>query len=126
MNLGAFSVSLAVNDLQISKGFYQKLGFEVLGGDESANYLIMKNGDSVIGLFQGLLEENIITLNPGWDQSCKPTSEFTDIRQIQGRIKAQGLTLTKEADAKGTGPDSLILEDPDGNVILIDQHRDAN
>ena len=124
MDVGAFSISLAVKDLQVSKAFYSKLGFVVLGGNEDQNHLIMKNGDCVIGLFQGLFEGNIITLNPGWDQSGNPVDPFTDIREIQKKLETQGLKLAKPVDPLGRGPDSLVLEDPDGNAILIDQHRD--
>ena len=121
MELGAFSVSLAVKDLQASKSFYEKLGFEIFGGEESQNWLIMKNGDHVIGLFQGMFENNILTFNPGWDQQAKGLSAFTDIREIQSQLKAQGIEFIQEAE--GTeGPGSLMIADPDGNTILLDQH----
>lgn len=122
MELGAFSVSLAVKDIEVSKQFYEKLGFSVFHGDQLHNWLIMKNGDHVIGLFQGMFENNIFTFNPGWDQSAQPLSEFADIRELQRDFKARGLTLLSEADENSTGRASLMLLDPDGNTILIDQH----
>lgn len=123
MDLGAFSVSLAVKDLARSKAFYEALGFDSLGGDPSHGYLIMKNGDHVIGLFQGMFEGNILTFNPGWDQNAQNTESFLDVRAIQAKLKAAGLDLTTEADPDTQGPASITLTDPDGNVILIDQHR---
>lgn len=123
MDLGAFSTSLAVKDLQASHAFYAKLGFEVFGGDPSQNWLMLKNGPHVIGLFQGLFDKNVLTFNPGWDQAGQNLDNFTDIRQLQKELKAQGLTLSSEADETSTGPASLTLIDPDGNPILIDQHR---
>jgi len=122
MKLGAFSISLSVKDLAASKAFYEKLGFDDLGGDPSHGYLIMKNGDAVIGLFQGMFEGNIITFNPGWDQSAQPVGEFDDVRAIQASLKKDGVELTTEADASTSGPASITLIDPDGNAILIDQH----
>lgn len=122
MQLGAFSVSLAVKDLQASKAFYEKLGFEVFHGDESQNWLIMKNGDHNIGLFQGMFEGNILTFNPGWDQNAQPVEGFTDVRAIQRHLKESGVELTGEADESGSGPGHLTLLDPDGNAILVDQH----
>ena len=122
MNLGAFSISLAVKDIEASKQFYEKLGFKPFGGNQSQNWLILKNGDHVIGLFQGMFEKNILTFNPGWDQDAKPTKEFTDVREVQRKLKASGLKLTMEADEKTRGPGSLMVEDPDGNQILVDQH----
>jgi lactoylglutathione lyase len=122
MNLGAFSISLAVKDLTASKAFYEKLGFTVFGGDMAHNYLIMKNGDHLIGLFQGMFEGNILTFNPGWNQNAETLEAFTDVRELQQQLKAAGLTLTSEADADSTGPASITLIDPDGNAILIDQH----
>ncbi|GMU66295.1 MAG: hypothetical protein AMXMBFR36_25690 [Acidobacteriota bacterium] len=122
MQLGAFSVSLAVKDLAASRAFYEKLGFATLGGDASQNWLILKNGDVVIGLFQGMFEKNMLTFNPGWDQNAKPVPTFTDVREIQTRLKAQGLALATEADESTTGPAHLVVVDPDGNPILIDQH----
>ena len=123
MILGAFSVSLAVKDIEASKQFYQALGFTTLGGDQAQNWLILKNGDHVIGLFQGMFDKNILTFNPGWDSSGQPLPEFTDVRELQRRLKAQGVRLTSEADEHTTGPASFTVEDPDGNVILVDQHR---
>jgi catechol 2,3-dioxygenase-like lactoylglutathione lyase family enzyme len=123
MKLGAFSMSLNVKDLQVSKAFYEKLGFEVLGGDEKMNYLIMKNENALIGLFQGMFEDNIITFNPGWDESGENIDDFEDVREIQRRLKDQELTLVSEADESTEGPASIVLMDPDGNMILIDQHR---
>ncbi|MEM6666657.1 MAG: VOC family protein [Pseudomonadota bacterium] len=122
MKLGAFSISLSVKDLAASKTFYEKLGFDDLGGDPSHGYLIMKNGDAVIGLFQGMFEGNIITFNPGWDQAAQPVGPFDDVRAIQASLKDQGVDLTTEAGPETTGPASLTLIDPDGNAILIDQH----
>lgn len=122
MNLGAFSVSLSVKDLAVSRGFYQKLGFEAIAGD-GEHYQIMRNGDHVIGLFQGMFEGNILTFNPGWDQHCANLESFTDVRRIQESLKDQGIELTREADVTGSGPDHITLVDPDGNSILIDQHR---
>jgi len=122
MKLGAFSISLSVKDLQASKAFYEKLGFKHLGGDEKMNYLIMKNGETVIGLFQGMFEGNILTFNPGWSQGAEKLESFEDVREIQKQIIAKEIALTKEADAATTGPESIMLTDPDGNVILIDQH----
>ena len=121
--LGAFSVSLAVKDLAASQKFYEALGFAPFAGDPAANWLMLRQGDHVIGLFQGMFEGNILTFNPGWDQQAAACDPFTDIRQIQDRLKDNGLTLTSEADPDSTGPASLTLQDPDGNTILIDQHR---
>src|SRR5918997_1086506 len=122
MDLGAFSISLAVKDIHASKAFYEKLGFEPFGGDISQNWLIMKNGDHIIGLFQGMFEKNMLTFNPGWDQNAQALSPFTDIRELQRQLKAQGMTLVAEADETTTGPASFIAIDPDGNPILVDQH----
>ena len=122
MELGAFSVSLSVKDLEASKSFYEKLGFQVFGGDAAQNWLVMKNGDHVIGLFQGMFEKNILTFNPGWDQNANTLDSFTDIRDLQRELKARGVILENEADESSTGPASLIVIDPDGNPILIDQH----
>jgi catechol 2,3-dioxygenase-like lactoylglutathione lyase family enzyme len=122
MNLGAFSVSLAVKDLEASRAFYEKFGFTVFAGDASQNWLILKNGDHVIGLFQGMFEKNILTFNPGWDQSAQKLATFTDVRELQRQLKAQGVVLTQEADEATTGPASLVAVDPDGNTILVDQH----
>lgn len=123
MQLGAFSVSLAVKDLAASKDFYAKLGFEPLHGDAEQGWLIMKNGEHVIGLFQGMFEGNILTFNPGWDQAGRNVDSFDDIREIQRRLKARGIAPISEADEATSGPASLTLTDPDGNQILIDQHR---
>lgn len=123
MNLGAFSVSLAVKDLAVSKSFYEKLGFEDLSGDPLQNWAILKNGDHVIGLFQGMFEGNILTFNPGWDQSGGNLESFTDIRDIQRELKNRGVNIASEADEAGSGPASLMITDPDGNQIMIDQHR---
>jgi catechol 2,3-dioxygenase-like lactoylglutathione lyase family enzyme len=123
MKLGAFSVSLAVKDLLKSKAFYEKLGFSVFGGDEEKNYLIMKNDDSLIGLFQGMFEQNILTFNPGWNQSAQNLPDFDDVREIQKSLLADGVQLDRDTDPDGTGPASIVFMDPDGNVILIDQHR---
>ena len=122
MQLGAFSISLNVKDLQASKAFYQKIGFETIGGDEEKNYLIMKNGDALIGLFQGMFDKNILTFNPGWDTNAQLVEGFTDVREIQQSLKAKGVDLVQEADESTTGPASVILVDPAGNPILIDQH----
>jgi len=122
MKLGAFSVSLSVKDLGASKAFYEKLGFSVFGGNAAQNWLIMKNGDHIIGLFQGMFENNILTFNPGWDQDAKPLESFTDVRDLQRQLKAQGITMQTEADENTSGPASFVIVDPDGNAILIDQH----
>ncbi|HWI63553.1 MAG TPA: VOC family protein [Symbiobacteriaceae bacterium] len=122
MELGAFSVSLAVKNLGASRAFYEKFGFQVFAGDQSQNWLIMKNGDHVIGLFQGMFEKNILTFNPGWDQNAQTKATFTDIRELQRRLKAQGVQLQQEADESTSGPASFIAVDPDGNPILVDQH----
>jgi catechol 2,3-dioxygenase-like lactoylglutathione lyase family enzyme len=120
--LGAFSVSLAVRDLQASKAFYEKLDFQVVGGDVNQNWLILRNGTITIGLFQGMFERNILTFNPGWDDQAQAVAEYTDVRDHQRGLKSKGLHLTSEADDKSTGPASVMLVDPDGNPILIDQH----
>jgi catechol 2,3-dioxygenase-like lactoylglutathione lyase family enzyme len=122
MELGAFSVSLAVKDIQASRDFYQKLDFEVAGGDAEQGWLILRNGDTTIGLFQGMFEQNILTFNPGWTSEAQPLEDFTDVREIQRRLKETGLELQSEADESTSGPASLVLIDPDGNPILIDQH----
>jgi len=122
MKLGAFSISLNVKDINVSKKFYENLGFNVMGGDLKMNYLIMKNGNALIGLFQGMFEGNILTFNPGWDESANKADPFNDVREIQQRLKNNGIKLTSEAGI-GTGPASITLTDPDGNQILIDQHR---
>lgn len=122
MQLGAFSVSLAVRDIAASKAFYEKLGFARFGGDEAQNWLILKNGSTVIGLFQGMFEKNVLTFNPGWDSDASTLQEFMDVREIQQRLLAEGLTLTTTTDAEGAGPGHIALVDPDGNPVLIDQH----
>lgn len=122
MDLGAFSLSLAVKDIAASKAFYKKLGFKEIGGDLSQNWLIMRNSGHIIGLFQGMFEKNTLTFNPGWDQNAAPLDAFTDIRDLQRHLKAQGVELLSEADENTTGPASLMAVDPDGNPILIDQH----
>ncbi len=122
MQLGAFSVSLAVRDLAASRAFYEKLGFKEFGGNPAQNWLILKNGEHIIGLFQGMFEKNMLTFNPGWDQNAKTQDGFTDVREIQRQLKAQGVGLDSEADESTTGPASIILTDPDGNPVLIDQH----
>ena len=122
MELGAFSVSLAVKDLEVSKTFYEKLGFQVFAGDAAQNWLIMKNGDHIIGLFQGMFEKNILTFNPGWDQNANKLDSFTDVRDLQRELKARSVKFESEADESTTGPASFIVVDPDGNPILIDQH----
>lgn len=123
MELGAFSISLAVKDINASQEFYTKLGFKEVGGDISQNWLILRNGKHTIGLFQGMFEKNTLTFNPGWDSNAKNLNSFTDIRKLQERIKAQGLEFVSEADENSTGPASFLLVDPDGNPILVDQHR---
>jgi lactoylglutathione lyase len=122
MKLGAFSVSLAVKDIAASKLFYEKLGFAAFVGDQSQNWLIMKNGDHAIGLSQGMFDKNIFTFNPGWNSDAQPLGEFTDLRELQRRLKGQGVKMITEADEKTTGPASLMMADPDGNMILLDQH----
>ncbi len=122
MELGAFSVSLAVKDLGASRSFYEKLGFEVVGGDPSQNWLILRNGDHTIGLFHGMFEQNILTFNPGWDKLAQPVDSFTDVRELQRQLKASGIELQMEADESTTGPASFVAVDPDGNPILVDQH----
>lgn len=124
MKLGAFSISLAVKDIKASREFYEKLGFSVFGGNQDDNWLMLQNGIATIGLFQGMFESNIITFNPGWDQNAKELAEFTDVRDIQSSLKQSGLKLETEVDAeKASGPGHLVVLDPDGNTILIDQHR---
>ena len=122
MKLGAFSVSLNVKNLTVSKEFYENLGFKVFAGGMDKNYLIMKNNNALIGLFYGMFENNILTFNPGWDENAQAVPNFDDIRTIQKKLKSNGIKLTTEADENTTGPASMILEDPDGNQILFDQH----
>jgi predicted enzyme related to lactoylglutathione lyase len=122
MELGAFSISLTVKDLEASQRFYEAFGFQVFGGDAAQNWLILKNGDHIIGLFQGMFEKNMLTFNPGWDQNAQKLAAFTDIRELQRRLKAQGIPLLQEADESTTGPASFVAVDPDGNPVLVDQH----
>ena len=122
MKLGAFSISLNVKDINISKEFYETLGFTVFARELKMNYLIMKNGESLIGLFQGMFESNILTFNPGWDQSANLLDTYDDVRKIQSELKSENITLITEADESTKGPASIVLTDPDGNQILIDQH----
>lgn len=123
MKLGAFSISLSVKDLQKSKDFYEKLGFTTMGGKMDNNYLIMKNGEHLIGLFQAMFDGNMLTFNPGWDQNAQNLESFDDVRDIQKHLKENKLELDKEADETTSGPEHIFLKDPDGNMILIDQHR---
>src|SRR5436853_3827742 len=122
MQLGAFSVSLAVKDLEASRQFYEKFGFKSLAGNPAQRWLILKNGAAVIGLFQGMFEKNILTFNPGWDGNAQKLASFTDVRDLQRQLKAQGVQLRQEADESTTGPASFVAVDPDGNPILVDQH----
>jgi predicted lactoylglutathione lyase len=123
MKLGAFSMSLSVKDLKVSKEFYEKLGFNVFAGSMEQKYLIMKNGNALVGLFQGMFQGNILTFNPGWDENAQNMKEFDDIREIQKHLKSEGVAINPEIDEKTTGPASIMITDPDGNVILLDQHR---
>ncbi len=123
MELGAFSISLAVKDIEASKLFYAKLGFTVMGGNQAQNWLILKNGDHVIGLFQGMFAKNVLTFNPGWDQLAQPLATFSDVRELQHTLRESGVVLMSEADESTTGPASFMMADPDGNTILVDQHR---
>ena len=122
MDLGAFSVSLSVKDIEASRNFYEKLGFRVMGGDQSQNWIILNNGDTVIGLFQGMFEGNLLTFNPGWNQKAEKVDAFTDVRDLQKELKAQGIAFATEADETTIGPGHFVVIDPDGNTILIDQH----
>ena len=122
MELGAFSISLAVKDIKASRAFYEKLGFKVFVGDNSQNWLILKNGEHTIGLFQGMFERNTLTFNPGWNSNAQELDNFTDVRELQQQLKAQGVELMSEADESSTGPASFMVMDPDGNPILVDQH----
>lgn len=122
MRLGNFSVSLAVKDIAASRAFYEKLGFRVIGGDQSRNWLILQNDTATIGLFQGMFEKNLLTFNPGWDRNAATLADFDDVRDIQRMLKSRGVALMSEADEGSTGPASLVVVDPDGNPILIDQH----
>ncbi len=123
MKLGAFSISLSVKDLEVSKDFYENLGFAVFAGQVEKNYLIMKNGNALVGLFQGMFDGNILTFNPGWDENAQNLENFNDVRDIQKHLKSRNVKLSSEADENTTGPASFTVSDPDGNVILIDQHR---
>ncbi len=123
MELGAFSVSPAVKDIAAARQFYETLGFTVFGGNQSQNWLILKNGDHIIGLFQGMFEKNILTFNPGWTQDAQPLNKFADIRDLQRTLKSTGIAMMTEADESTTGPASFMIADPDGNTILVDQHR---
>lgn len=122
MTVGAFSISLSVKDIKASKQFYEHLGFSVFAGDLEKNYLIMKNGNALIGLFQGMFQNNILTFNPGWDENAQTLASFDDVRTIQQQLKSKGLNLLSEADETTSGPASLMVADPDGNVVLFDQH----
>ena len=122
MQLGAFSISLAVKDLQASRAFYEKFGFRGFGGNAEQGWLILKNGDCIIGLFQGMFDRNILTFNPGWDSNARTLEAFTDVRELQRQLRAQGVTFTSEADETTTGPASFVAVDPDGNPVLVDQH----
>ena len=122
MELGAFSISLTVKDIEASRSFYEKLGFTAFGGDITQNWLILKNGDCVIGIFQGMFEKNIITFNPGWDGNAQPLDSFTDVRELQRQLRAQGVAFEVEVDENTTGPGYFIVADPDGNPVLVDQH----
>jgi len=122
MQLGNFSISLAVKDLAASRAFYEKLGFEAFGGDPAQNWLILKNGEHAIGLFQGMFERNTLTFNPGWDSNAQRLEDFTDVRELQRRLKEQGVALVAEADETTTGPAYFMAIDPDGNPVLVDQH----
>jgi catechol 2,3-dioxygenase-like lactoylglutathione lyase family enzyme len=123
MDLGSFSVSLAVKDISASRDFYAKLGFKEIGGNVDDKWLILRNRDHVIGLFQGMFEKNMLTFNPGWDQQCANLESFTDVRELQKALKAQGVEFGAEADESAEGPGSFMITDPDGNPILVDQHR---
>lgn len=122
MKLGAFSISLSVKDIHASKDFYEKLGFTVMAGDIAKNYLILKNENTLIGLFQGMFENNILTFNPGWDQEARTLDQYDDVREIQKHLKTSGISFAAEADPESKGPASFVILDPDGNTILVDQH----
>ncbi len=123
MQLGAFSISLAVKDLQASRAFYERFGFTQFAGNAAQNWIMLRNDAHVIGLFQGMFPKNMLTFNPGWDQNAQPTASFTDVRELQRQLKASGIAFMTEADESTTGPASFIVVDPDGNPILVDQHR---
>ena len=122
MKLGAFSISLTVKDITVSKAFYENLGFTVFAGELERNYLIMKNGNALVGLFEGMFDKNILTFNPGWDENATPLKNFDDVRSIQKTLKSKGVAIEKEADENTSGPASCVIIDPDGNPVLIDQH----
>lgn len=122
MKIGAFSISLSVKNIHKSKSFYETLGFKVFAADIERNYLIMKNGNALVGLFQGMFENNILTFNPGWDESANKLDDFVDVRDIQKHLKANNIQLEREVDGSSSGPASIVFLDPDGNTILIDQH----
>ena len=122
MELGNFSVSLAVKNIEESKLFYEKLGFSIFGGDQTQNWLILKNGDTVIGLFQGMFDKNVLTFNPGWNSDAQQLNKFTDVRELQRQLKDRDVELISEADDNSTGPASFMVVDPDGNTFLVDQH----
>ncbi len=122
MSIGAFSISLTVKDIKASKAFYEKLGFKPFHGDLTENWIILKNEDCVIGLFQGMFEKNILTFNPGWDNNAEPLESFKDIRALQEELREKGIKFQSEVDVESEGPGSFFIEDPDGNQILIDQH----
>ena len=123
MDLGAFSISLTVRDIEASKQFYESLGFQSLGGDCGQGWTILKNGEHVIGLFQGMFDKNMLTFNPGWDQSAQNTDAFTDVRELREELIKRGVQIVRDDAKGGSGPGSIVIEDPDGNPILIDQHR---
>ena len=123
MELGSFSISLAVADIAASRAFYAKLGFEVVGGDAAQNWLILRNGEHTIGIFHGMFQSNMLTFCPGWDQHANNLESFTDVRELQRRLKEQGVEFVSEADETTSGPGSFVIMDPDGNPILVDQHR---
>lgn len=123
MHMGAFSISLAVKDLAASQSFYEALGFATMGGDADNGWLILKSGDTIIGLFQGMFEKNMLTFNPGWDQDAKELDAFTDVRDLQKALKAKKIPFQSQVDETGQGPGSFVVVDPDGNPVLVDQHR---
>ena len=122
MDLGAFSISLAVKNINVSQRFYEKIGFKQVGGDPTQNWVIMRSGDHTIGLFQGMFEKNILTFNPGWDKNGEPLDNYTDVRDIQKRLGSEGIVFESKVDEKSQGPASFLIIDPDGNPILFDQH----
>ena len=123
MQLGAFSISLAVKDIKASIAFYEKFGFTVFGGNPEHRWAILKNGDALVGVFQGMFDKNILTFNPGWDANAQPLPTFTDVRELQRQLRAQGVSFMTEADESTTGPASFVAVDPDGNPVMVDQHR---